>query len=111
MIHAFHIEFVAKAPFLADVKKKSSVFPPSTWVLNGGRGVSMPTGRGEKRPAEANGCAIMVGQLATGEITEKLKEPCGKVRSGKAGSKARTEKLSPEDRTAIAKKAAVERWG
>jgi len=33
------------------------------------------------------------------------------VRSGQAGSKARAEKLSQEERTAIAKKAAARRWG
>jgi len=59
----------------------------------------MPRGpQGQKRPADAIGCAIMVGQLATGEITEILKEPSGKVRSGKAGAAARAEKMSPERR-------------
>jgi hypothetical protein len=53
----------------------------------------------------------MVGHLATGEITEILTKPSGKVRSGKAGSKARAEKLSQGERTAIAKKAATARWG
>ena len=53
----------------------------------------------------------MVGQLATGEITEILTKPSGKVRSGKAGAKARAERLSQEERTAIAKKAAARRWG
>lgn len=65
----------------------------------------MPRGpQGQKRPVDAIGCAIMVGRLATGEITEILKEPSGKARSGKAGAKARAEKLSQEERTAIAKK-------
>jgi 3-methyladenine DNA glycosylase/8-oxoguanine DNA glycosylase len=68
----------------------------------------MPRGpQGQKRPADAIGCAIMVGRIATGEIIEELKEPSGKVRSGKAGSKARAEKLSQEERTAIARKAAA----
>jgi len=72
----------------------------------------MPTGpRGEKRPADVIGAAIMVGRLATGEITEILRNPSGKVRSGQAGSKARAEKLSQKERTAIAKKAAAARWG
>jgi hypothetical protein len=48
----------------------------------------MPRGpQGQKRPVDAIGCAIMVGRLATGEITEVLKEPSGKVRSGIAGGK------------------------
>jgi hypothetical protein len=67
--------------------------------------------QGQRRPADAVGCAIMVAKLATGEITEVLKEPSGKVRSGQAGSKARAGKLSPEGRRAIAKKAASARWG
>jgi len=71
----------------------------------------MPRGpKGEKRPADVIGCAIMVAKIATGEITENLKESSGKVRSGQAGSKARAEKLSQKERTAIAKKAASVRW-
>jgi hypothetical protein len=72
----------------------------------------MPRGpQGQRRPADAIGCAIMVGRLATREITEILKEPSGKVRSGQAGSKARAEKLSKGERAAIAKNAAARRWG
>ena len=67
--------------------------------------------QGQKRPADAIGCAVMVGRIATGEITEELKKPSGKVRSGRAGSKARAQNLSQEERTAIAKKAAAGRWG
>lgn len=72
----------------------------------------MPRGpQGQKRPSDVIGCAVMVAKIATGEIEEELKEPSGKVRSGKAGSKARAEKLSQEERMAIAKKAASARWG
>ena len=72
----------------------------------------MPRGpQGQKRPADSIGCAVMVGRLATGEITEVLKEPSGKARSGLAGGKARAEKLPQKERTAIAKKAAAQRWG
>ena len=71
----------------------------------------MPRGpRGEKRPADVNARAVMIAKIATGEIAEKLKAPSGKVRSGKAGAKARAEKLTKEERSAIAKKAAAERW-
>ena len=71
----------------------------------------MPKGpQGQRRPADGIGCAITVAKIATGEITEILKAPSGKVRSGKAGSKARAENLSQEERTAIAKKAAARRW-
>jgi hypothetical protein len=53
----------------------------------------------------------MVAKIATGEIEEKFRAPSGKVRSGKAGGKARAAKLSQEERSAIAKKAAAGRWG
>jgi len=71
----------------------------------------MPKGpQGQKRPADTVQAAIMVAKIATGEIEEKLKEPSGKVRSGKAGAAARAEKLTAEERTEIAKKAAGKRW-
>jgi hypothetical protein len=72
----------------------------------------MPKGpQGQRRPADVIGCAVMVGRIATGDVTEILTNPSGKVRSGKAGSKGRAEKLSPEERSAIAKRAAARRWG
>ncbi len=71
----------------------------------------MPRGpKGEKRPTDVNARAVMIARIATGEIEETLKEPSGKVRSGQAGAKARAKKLTPEERTAIAKKAAARRW-
>jgi hypothetical protein len=57
------------------------------------------------------GNAVHIMRIATGEIEEELKEPSGKVRSGKAGAKARVEKTTKEARSAIAKKAAAARWG
>ena len=71
----------------------------------------MPRGpRGEKRPADVIGAAVMVGRIATGEIEEKPKPKSGRVRSGHAGAKARANALSPVKRRAIAKKAAANRW-
>jgi hypothetical protein len=71
----------------------------------------MPKGpQGQKRPADSVQAAIMVAKIATGEIEEKLKEPSGKTRSGKAGAAARAEKLTAEERSEIAKKAAGARW-
>ncbi len=71
----------------------------------------MPTGpQGQKRPADTVRCAMIVAKLSTGEITEELHEPSGKVRSGQAGSKARAAKLTNVERVAIAKKAAAARW-
>jgi hypothetical protein len=71
----------------------------------------MPVGpRGEKRPADTIGCAVLVAKIATGEIEEETKEPSGKVRSGIAGAKARAESLTSGERHVIAKKAAAARW-
>lgn len=72
----------------------------------------MPKGpRGENRPADVIGCAITVAKIATGEIEEVPEEKSGRVRSGKAGGKARAVKLSKVERKEIAKKAANARWG
>lgn len=71
----------------------------------------MPRGpRGERRPADAIGCAIMVAQIATGEIESDVQAPSGKARSGRAGAKARAESLTGEQRQEIAKTAAAARW-
>jgi hypothetical protein len=52
--------------------------------------MNLPKGpQDQKRPADAIGCAIMVGHIGTGALP----------------------KHSQEERTAIAKKAAVGRWG
>lgn len=72
----------------------------------------MPRGpRGEQRPADVIGAAIMVARLSVGDFSETLKEPSGKVRSGHAGAKARADKLTPDQRREIARKAAAARWG
>ena len=71
----------------------------------------MPRGpQGQKRPADTIGCAVMVAKIATGEIEEELKEPTGKVRSGKAGAEACARKLNSNERRLIAQKAAAARW-
>ena len=73
----------------------------------------MPRGpKGEKRPADVVGCAVTVAKIATGEIEEELTNGVvpGRKKSGKAGGKARAEKLTPEERRRIAKKAAKARW-
>lgn len=72
----------------------------------------MPKGpRGESRPADLVGAAVMVARIATGEIKEHTCEPSGKVRSGLAGAKARAESMTKEERSAVARKAAGVRWG
>ncbi|MFO1141477.1 MAG: histone H1 [Amaricoccus sp.] len=74
----------------------------------------MPKGpKGEKRPADAVGLAVMVGRIATGEI-EDTPEDEGKDASAKAlgarGGKARAEGMTAERRAEIAKTAARHRW-
>lgn len=54
----------------------------------------------------------MVGKIATGEITEeelKGKVP-GRRKGGLKGAKARTKKLTPVERSEIARTAAMARW-
>ncbi|RJF86649.1 RNA-binding protein [Oleomonas cavernae] len=75
----------------------------------------MPKGpKGEKRPADVIGAAIMVAKIATGEIEEAPPKDDGKDPAAKAlgakGGKRRAETMSPERRTEIAKKAAEGRW-
>lgn len=67
--------------------------------------------QGQRRPADAIGCAVMVAKIATGEIQDAVKTPSGRTKSGKAGALARAASLSPEERTAISYKAASVRWG
>ena len=74
----------------------------------------MPKGpKGEKRPADAIGLAVMVGKIATGEVDDETpddgKDPAAKAMGAKGG-KARAAKLTPEQRSEIAKKAAAKRW-
>ena len=66
----------------------------------------MPKGpNGQKRPADVIGCAIAVGQIATGENEETPIEPRGSI-----GGKARADALSPSKRSEIASLAASKRW-
>jgi hypothetical protein len=66
----------------------------------------MPKGpNGQKRPADAIGCAVHVAKIATGEIEESPIEQKGSV-----GGKARAAKLSPSKRSEIARLAARRRW-
>lgn len=75
----------------------------------------MPRGpKGEKRPGDVIGAAVMVGKIATGEI-EDLTTEDGKnaaaVALGRMGGKARAAGMSAKKRKEIAKKAAAKRWG
>jgi len=69
----------------------------------------MPKGpRGEKRPADAIGLAVMIGKIATGEVVDTT-TPIPSTR-GTEGGIARAAKLSPEERSAIARNASAARW-
>lgn len=74
----------------------------------------MPKGpKGQKRPADVIGNAVRVMQIATGEAEEEFdndgKDPAAKA-LGSKGGKARASKLTPEQRSEIARKAAEKRW-
>ncbi len=71
----------------------------------------MPKGpKGEKRPADVIGAAIMIGKIATGEIVEVEVKPSAAAELGRKGGKARATSLSAKKRTEIARKAAASRW-
>ena len=74
----------------------------------------MPKGpKGQKRPADVIGNAVKVMRIATGEEEEDYeddgKDPAAKA-LGKKGGAARAKKLTPEQRSEIAKNAAKKRW-
>ncbi len=74
----------------------------------------MPKGpKGEKRPADVIGAAVMVAKIATGEIEDELTDD-GKNKAaqalGRMGGQARAKRLSKKRRAEIAKKAAKARW-
>ena len=74
----------------------------------------MPKGpRGEKRPADAIGLAVMIGKIATGEIEDQTDPLLSSAAAemGRKGGKARAENMTPERRAEIARKAAEKRWG
>ncbi len=73
----------------------------------------MPKGpRGEKRPADAIGLAVMIGKIATGEIEDERESlSSAAAEMGRKGGKARAENMTPERRAEIARAAAAKRWG
>ena len=71
----------------------------------------MPKGpQGQKRPADVIGCAVDVAQIATGEKKDTSYAPQNRHKSGVAGAKARMKKLTANERSEIATKAALKRW-
>ena len=74
----------------------------------------MPKGpQRQKRPTDVIGNAVKVMRIATGEEEEVYeddgKDPAAKALGAKGG-RARASKLTPEQRSAIARKAAATRW-
>ena len=70
--------------------------------------------KGEKRPGDGIGAAVMVGKIATGEIEDLTMEDgknAAAVALGRTGGKARAAGMSAKKRSEIAKKAAKSRWG
>jgi hypothetical protein len=74
----------------------------------------MPRGpKGEKRPADAIGNAVMIAKITTGEIEDITTEDgknAAAVALGRMGGKAWAEGLTARLRPDIAKKAAKARW-
>lgn len=75
----------------------------------------MPKGpKGEKRPADVIGNAVLIGRIATGEAEDTPTDD-GKDKAaqelGRKGGKARADSMTPERRAEIAKAAAEKRWG
>ena len=74
----------------------------------------MPRGpKGERRPADAIGNAVMIAKIATGEIEDITTEDgknAAAVALGRMGGKARAQSISAKKRSEIARKAAKTRW-
>jgi len=71
----------------------------------------MPRGpKGEKRPADLIGNAVKVMRIATGEEEDVVTPASAGATLGKLGGEARARNLTPEQRQAIAQKAAASRW-
>jgi hypothetical protein len=75
----------------------------------------MPRGpKGEKRPADAIGNAVMIAKIATGEIGDITTDDgknAAAVALGRMGGNARAAAMTAKKRSEIAKKAAKSRWG
>lgn len=66
--------------------------------------------KGEKRPADVIGAAIMIGRIATGEIEEPTGKAPNRAKGGRKGAKVRARVLTPQERSEIARAAASARW-
>ena len=75
---------------------------------------TMPKGpQGQKRPRDVVSNAVKVMRIATREEEEEYEDDGrnkAAVELGRKGGKARAERLAPERRSEIARKAAMKRW-
>lgn len=72
--------------------------------------LAVPKGpRGEKRPADVVGCAVHIASVATDGIRDTAYKMPSKVWVGRAGARARESLTMPDERSAIARKAATAR--
>lgn len=71
----------------------------------------MPRGpKGERRPADVIGAAVMVGRIATGEAEEAVGKAPKRAKGGKIGGRQRALNLTDEQRSDVARVAANARW-
>lgn len=71
----------------------------------------MPKGlKGQRRPPDVLGNAVLVMKIATGEIEEYTGAAPNRAKGGRKGGKARAKSLIPEQRSKIAHAAASARW-
>ena len=65
-----------------------------------------------KRPRDPNQLAKLITDIATGEAEDEAprEKAEGQRKGGLKGGKVRADKLSPEERSDIAQKAAKARW-
>jgi hypothetical protein len=75
----------------------------------------MPRGpKGERRPANVTGNAVMIARIAAGEIEDITTEDgknAAAVALGRMGGKARAAGMTARKRSEIARNAAKIRWG
>ena len=76
-----------------------------------GATLAVPKGpRGEQRQADAIGRAVHIARIAPGEAEDTAYKMPNKVRAGHAGARAQAASTMPQERSAIARKAAAARW-
>ncbi len=63
-----------------------------------------------QRPRDLNQLAKLVVDLTTGDASDEAPEPTPKELRASKGGQGRARALSPEERSAIARKAARARW-